>query len=146
MVGVFSKQWIEPVAQVLRNLGSERAWVVHGSDGLDEITLAGPTTVASLQGGAITVFEIRPEDVGLRMCRPEELRGGEAEANATALRAVLQRQDGADRDVALLNAAASLVVAGRVAELAEGLVLARQSVDSGRAEAALERLIAISNL
>jgi anthranilate phosphoribosyltransferase len=145
MVGVFSKQWVEPVAQVLKNLGSERAWVVHGSDGLDEITLAGPTTVASLEGGAIKTFEIAPEEVGLRRCRPEDLRGGEAESNAAALRGVLQRRDGPYRDVALLNAAAALVVAGKASTLADGVLLARQSIDSGAAEAALDRLIAISN-
>jgi anthranilate phosphoribosyltransferase len=145
MVGVFSKQWVEPVAQVLKNLGSERAWVVHGSDGLDEITLAGPTTVASLEGGAIKTFEIGPEEVGLRRCRPEDLRGGEAESNAAALRGVLQRREGPYRDVALLNAAAALVVAGKAPTLADGVLLARQSIDSGAAEAALDRLIAISN-
>jgi len=145
MVGVFSKQWVEPIAQVLRNLGSEHAWVVHGSDGLDEITLSGPTTVAALENGAIRSFEISPEELGLTLCKPDDLRGGEAEVNAAALRGVLRRQDSPYRNVALLNAAAALVVAGRANDLGSGLRLARESIDSGKAEATLDRLIAVSN-
>src|SRR5438067_10413354 len=90
MIGVFSRQWIEPIAQVLKNLGSESAWVVHGSDGLDEITTAGPTHVAALERGAVRTFEIAPEDVGLARVKPEALRGGSANENAEALIAVLK--------------------------------------------------------
>ncbi len=90
MVGVFSQQWIEPLAQVLKNLGSECVWVVHGSDGLDEITTAGPTSVAALENGKIRTFEITPEDVGLPRAKPEALRGGDAEHNAEALLDVLK--------------------------------------------------------
>src|SRR5216117_653627 len=90
MVGVFSRQWVEPIAHVLKNLGSERAYVVHGSDGLDEITTSGPTTVAALEGGKVTMFEIRPEDVGLATSKPEQLRGGDAESNVAALIDVLK--------------------------------------------------------
>src|ERR1700749_3212970 len=89
MVGVFSRQWVEPLAMVLKNLGAERAYVVHGSDGLDEITTSGPTYVAALENGAVKTFEIAPEDVGLARVKPEALKGGDAEANAKALRAVL---------------------------------------------------------
>src|SRR4051812_168289 len=89
MVGVFSKQWVEPLAQVLKNLGSERAMVVHGSDGLDEITTSGPTSVALLENGAVRTFEISPDDVGFARVKPEQLRGGDAEANAAALKTVL---------------------------------------------------------
>src|SRR5215468_540833 len=85
MVGVFSRQWVEPLAHVLKNLGSERAYVVHGSDGLDEITTAGPTAVAALENGKVTTFEIKPEDVGLKVAKPEELRGADADTNAKAL-------------------------------------------------------------
>src|SRR5882672_2585266 len=85
MVGVFSRQWVEPLAHVLRNLGSERAYIVHGSDGLDEITTAGPTSVAALENGAVKTFEIAPEDVGLARAKPEALRGGDADQNAKAL-------------------------------------------------------------
>jgi anthranilate phosphoribosyltransferase len=145
MVGVFSRQWVEPLAHVLKNLGSIQAWVVHGSDGLDEITTSGPTAVAALQDGAVKTFEIAPEDVGLARVKPEALRGGDAEANAAALKAVLQGQTGAYRDVATLNAAAALVVAGKAATLADGVKLAAHTIDTGAAEAALQRLIAVSN-
>jgi anthranilate phosphoribosyltransferase len=145
MVGVFSRQWAEPLAHVLKNLGSLRAWVVHGSDGLDEITTSGPTAVAALQDGAVTTFEIVPEDVGLSRVKPDALRGGEAGHNAVALRAVLQGEKGPYRDIAVLNAAAALVVAGKAETLADGLKLAGHTIDSGAAEAALQRLIAVSN-
>jgi anthranilate phosphoribosyltransferase len=145
MVGVFSRQWIEPLAQVLKNLGSEAAWVVHGSDGLDEITTAGPTHVAALENGAVRTFEIVPEELGLVRVKPEALRGGDAAANAQALADVLKGKKGAYRDVAVLNAAAGLVVAGRANELKQAIALAGQAIDSGAAHARLERLIAVSN-
>jgi anthranilate phosphoribosyltransferase len=145
MVGVFSRQWVEPLAHVLKNLGSVQAWVVHGSDGLDEITTSGPTAVAALSGGAVTTFEIAPEDVGLARVKPQALKGGDAEANAAALKAVLQGGKGAYRDIAVLNAAAALVVAGKAATLADGVKLAGHAIDSGAAEGALQRLIAVSN-
>jgi anthranilate phosphoribosyltransferase len=145
MVGVFSRQWIEPLAQVLKNLGSEAAWVVHGSDGLDEITTAGPTHVAALENGVVRTFEIAPEEIGLPRVKPEALRGGDASTNAQALAGVLKGKKGAFRDVAVLNAAAGLVVAGRAKELKQAVALAQQAIDSGAAHARLERLIAISN-
>jgi anthranilate phosphoribosyltransferase len=145
MVGVFSRQWVEPLAHVLRNLGSIRAFVVHGSDGLDEITTSGPTAVASLEHGAVTTFEIVPEDLGIARATPDALRGGDADANAAALMGVLQGRKGPYRDVAVLNAAAALVVADKVKTLADGLKLAGRAIDSGEAEGALDRLIAVSN-
>ena len=145
MVGVFSRHWVEPLAQVLGRLGSERAMVVHGSDGLDEITTAGPTSVASLENGAVRTFEISPEDVGLPKADPKRLLGGDAEANATALLSVLKGEKGAYRDVAMFNAAAALVVAGRAKDLPDGMALARTSIDSGEAEGRLDRLIAVTN-
>lgn len=145
MVGVFSRQWVEPLAQVLKNLGSERAYVVHGSDGLDEITTSGPTTVAALDNGTVKTFEIAPEDVGLSKAKPEALRGGDAEANAAALLAVLKGSKGPFRDVAVFNAAAALVVAGRAKDLKEGAAMAQKSLDSGEAEGRLDRLIHISH-
>src|SRR5207302_3196988 len=138
MVGVFSRQWIEPLAQVLKNLGAHSVWVVHGSDGLDEITTAGPTAVAALEDGAVRTFEIAPEDVGLKRVKPEALRGGDANENAQALADVLKGRKGAFRDVAILNAAAGLVVAGRAKELKQGVALATKSVDSGEAEGRLD--------
>ncbi len=145
MVGVFSRQWIEPLAHVLKNLGSESVWVVHGSDGLDEITTSGPTYVAVLEHGAVRSFEIAPEDVGLKRVKPDALRGGDAEQNAQALLDVLKGKKGAFHDIAVLNAAAGLVVAGRAKDIKHGVELAAKSIDSGEAEGRLDRLIAISN-
>jgi anthranilate phosphoribosyltransferase len=145
MVGVFSRQWVQPLAQVLKNLGSEAVWVVHGSDGLDEITLTGPTFVAALENGAIRSFEVSPEDVGLKRVAGEALKGGDAAANADALRNVLTGKPSAYRDVALLNAAAALVVAGRAKDLKEGLGLGIQSIDGGAAAERLKRLVEVSN-
>jgi anthranilate phosphoribosyltransferase len=145
MVGTFSKQWIEPMAQVLKNLGSDCVWVVHGSDGLDEITTSGPTSVAALENGKIRTFEIAPQDPGLPLAKPEALRGGDAEHNAKALLEVLKGKAGAFRDVAIFNAAAALVVAGKAKDLKEAAGLARKSIDSREAEGRLDRLIAVSN-
>src|SRR3982750_2741978 len=103
MVGVFSRQWGQPLAQVLKNLGSDSVWVVHGSDGLDEITLTGPTSVAALENGNIRTFEVTPENAGLARSGPGSLKGGDADANAVALRSVLEGIPSAYRDVALLN-------------------------------------------
>jgi len=145
LVGVFSRQWVLPLAQVLKNLGSESVWVVHGSDGLDEITLTGPTFVAALEKGAIRSFEVSPEDAGLKRVAGETLKGGDAAANAVALRNVLEGLPGPYRDVALLNAAAALVVAGRAKDLKEAMALGTRSIDSGAAAERLKRLIAVSN-
>jgi anthranilate phosphoribosyltransferase len=145
MVGVFSRQWVLPLAQVLKNLGSEQVWVVHGSDGLDEITLTGPTFVAALDSGTIRSFEVRPEDADLPNCGGEALKGGDATANAVALQSVLDGMPSPYRDIALLNAAAALIVAGRAATLKEGVAIGRNSLDSGAAAAKLKHLIAVSN-
>jgi anthranilate phosphoribosyltransferase len=145
MIGTFSKQWVEPMAQVLKNLGSETVWVVHGSDGLDEITTSGTTSVAALAKGKIDTFEIKPEDIGVPRAKPEALRGGDAEHNARALLDVLKGKASAFRDVAILNAAAALVVAGKATDLKGGADIARKSIDSGEAEGRLDRLIAVSN-
>jgi anthranilate phosphoribosyltransferase len=144
MIGTFSKHWIEPMAQVLNNLGSESIWVVHGSDGLDEITTAGTTSVAELKGGKIRIFEISPEDAGLPRAKPDALKGGDADTNAKALLDVLKGKKTAFRDVAILNAAAALIVAGKAGDLKEGVGLAAKAVDSGEAEGKLDRLITVS--
>jgi anthranilate phosphoribosyltransferase len=145
MIGTFSKQWVEPMAQVLKNLGSESIWVVHGSDGLDEITTAGPTSVAALENGTVRTFEIAPEDAGLARATPDALRGGDAEHNATALLDVLKGKPGPFRDISILNAAAALIVAGKAKDLRQGATLAAKSIESGEAEGRLDRLIAVSN-
>ncbi|MFN3350790.1 anthranilate phosphoribosyltransferase [Pseudorhodoplanes sp.] len=145
LVGVFSRQWIEPLAQVLKILGSDSVWVVHGSDGLDEITTSGPTAVAALENGTIRTFEIAPADIGVEPVKPEALRGGDAEHNAEALKAVLEDKPGAYRDVAVMNAAAALVVAGVAKDLKDGAEQARKALSTGAARARLDRLIAVSN-
>ena len=145
MVGVFSKQWVQPLAQVLKNLGSESVWVVHGSDGLDEITLTGPTFVAALENGTIRCFEVTPEQAGLECVGGETLKGGDGHANAIALKSVLDGMPSPYRDVALLNAAAALIVAGRAKDLKEGVALGTRSIESGAAAARLKHLVAVSN-
>ena len=145
MVGVFSRHWIEPLALVLKNLGSQCVWVVHGSDGLDEITTAGTTYVAALQDGQVRTFEITPEEAGLQRVKPDALRGGGADENARALTDVLKGAKGAFRDVAVLNAAAGLMVAGRAKDLKMAVALAQKSIDSGEAEGRLQRLVSVSN-
>jgi anthranilate phosphoribosyltransferase len=145
LVGVFAQRWVEPIAHVLGELGSERAFVVHGSDGLDELTLTGPSTVAVLDGGTVRVTAFSPEDAGLARVSPEQLKGGDAAHNARALLAVLRGERGSFRDVALLNASAALVIAGQAANLKEGVDVAARSIDSGSAAACLDRLIAVSN-
>jgi anthranilate phosphoribosyltransferase len=145
MVGVFARPWIEPLAHVLAALGTERAWVVHGSDGLDEITTSGPTFVASLEGGKVTSFEVTPEDAGLKRATTADLKGADAAHNAEALRGVLAGKPGPFRDVAILNAAAALVVAGKAKGIKEGAKLAAQSIDSGEAKKRLDKLVSVSN-
>jgi len=145
MVGVFSKHWVQPLAQVLKNLGAESVWVVHGSDGLDEITLTGPTHVAALENGSIRTFDVTPEDAGLPRATAAELKGGDAQANANALRDVLEGKQNAYRNVALINAAAALVVAGKAKDLKEGVALGTKALDTGAATDRLTRLVAVSN-
>jgi len=144
LMGVFAPEWVVPQAEVLGRLGAEAAWVVHGSDGMDEITTTGPTSVAALQDGRVVTFEIAPEEVGIARARPEDLKGSDAETNAAALRGVLAGEESAYRDIVLMNAGAAFVVAGKAADLAQGVALARQSIDDGRAMAALDMLIAIT--
>ncbi len=145
MVGVFSGQWVTPLAEVLRNLGSTQAWVVHGSDGLDEVTGTGPSAVAELKNGSVTTFQVSPSDVGLSLCQPGDLKGGDASHNATQLRAVLTGARNAYRDVAALNAAAALVVSGKARTLPDGFAMATASLDTGAAAKTLDRLVAVSS-
>ena len=145
LLGVFGAEWVRPLAEVLRALGSECAWVVHGDDGLDELTTTTTSTVAELRDGAITRFEVAPERIGISRAQPGELRGGDARDNAGALRSLLDGTAGPYRDIAVLNAAAALLVAGRVRHLEEGAVLARWSIDSGGAARRLEALVRATN-
>jgi anthranilate phosphoribosyltransferase len=145
MTGVFARQWIEPAAHVLKSHGSVKAWIVHGSDGLDEITVTGPTAVAELANGAVTVFEVHPEEVGLKVWSVQDLKGGKSEENAAALKGVLKGDRNAFRDIVLMNAGAGLVVADKVATLKEGVAIAGQILDSGAAHDRLQALVAVSN-
>jgi anthranilate phosphoribosyltransferase len=145
LIGVFSAAWLEPMAEVLRNLGSKRVWIVHGSDGLDEMTTTGPTKIVELRDGAIRAFEIAPEDVGLKRCEPAALKGGSATENAAALLQVLDGAENAYRDVAVLNAAGALVVADKAERLSQGVELAAAALKSGAARRTLARLVEVSN-
>ncbi len=144
LVGVYAPQWVQPLAEVLRDLGSENVWVVHG-EGLDEITTTGTTQVAALENGKISTFNLTPGDFGLQTVTLDALKGGDGAHNAVALQAVLDGAENAYRDISLANAAASLMIAGKATNLSEGMTLARQSLASGGAKAALQRLISVSN-
>lgn len=146
VLGVFSPEWQQPLAEALRALGSKRAWIVHGHDGLDELSTTGPSTVVALEDGKIRTFEVTPEDAGLTRVSLADLKGGDGAHNADALRRLLAGEAGPYRDIVLLNAGAALVVAGRAASLAEGVRLAEEAIRSGRAAAALDKLVAISTL
>ncbi|MBZ9935786.1 anthranilate phosphoribosyltransferase [Mesorhizobium sp. BR1-1-16] len=145
LVGVFAAEWLEPLAAVLAALGSERAWIVHGAGGVDEITSTGPTRVAALEDGRIETFTITPEEVGLPLSPPEAIKGGDATENAAALRALLGGAPGAYRDTVLLNAGATLIVAGKVTSLVEGVARAANAIDTGAAMARLDKLVAVTN-
>ncbi len=145
LVGVFDKRWLEPIAATLGQLGLEHAWVVHGADGLDEITLTGPTHVAELRDGRVTSFDIAPADAGLAVADAADLKGGEPEENAEATRAMLSGARSAYRDIVLLNAGAALVVAGRARSLEDGAAQAARAIDGGHAMAALDQLVEITN-
>ena len=145
LVGVFSAAWLLPMAEVLRNLGSERVWITHGADGLDEMSTTGTTKIVELKDGAIRAFEIAPEDVGLTRVDLAALKGGDAAHNAEALKAVLAGARNAYAEIAMLNAAGALVVAGKARELAEGVAMAGDALASGAAKRVLDRLVGVSN-
>jgi anthranilate phosphoribosyltransferase len=139
LMGIFAEEWLEPVAHVLADLGAEKAWIVHGSDGLDEMTTTGITRVAVLEHGQVSLREIAPEDAGLKRSTLAALKGGTAEENARAIRDLLAGAKSAFRDIVLLNAGAALVVADKAKTIGEGVALAAESIDKGRAAAALEQ-------
>ena len=144
LLGVFDARWLEPVAKALQSLGAERAWVVRGRDGLDEITTTDVTDVVELRGGEIRRFTVKPEDAGLPRANMIELVGGTPQDNASALLDVLDGAPGAYRDIVVLNAAAALIIADIAADLKDGALKAAESIDSGKARAALDRMAAIS--
>ena len=145
LLGVFSPELTDRLASVLRELGSERAWVVHADDGLDELSTLGRTRVSELRDGEVHTFTIDPRDLGLPYARLSDLQISSADESANLIRLMLQGTPGAVRDIAVLNAAAALVVAGRSAELAEAVPLVEEAIDSGRAAQTLEGLVRCSN-
>ncbi|MEM9716404.1 MAG: anthranilate phosphoribosyltransferase [Pseudomonadota bacterium] len=145
LTGAFSAQMIRPMAETLLALGSEKAWLVHGSDGTDEITICGPTAVAALENGAVTDTEIHPEDAGLPVHPFEDIVGGDPEYNAKAMAALLYGKHSAYRDAVLLNTAAALVVVDKASDLKAGVEMARASIDSGAAKAKLQKLAEITS-
>lgn len=145
LMGVFDKHWVEPLAHVLKNLGLDSAWVVHGSDGLDELTTTGPTRVSALKNGTITTFDVLPEHAGLPVADFEDLKGGDPAYNAAALRALLDGEKNAYRDIVVLNVAAALVLSDKAETLDNAARMAEQAIDDGSAQNALNALILTSN-
>ncbi|WP_137151909.1 anthranilate phosphoribosyltransferase [Devosia sp. FKR38] len=145
LLGVYDERWVEPVAAALLANRAIKAWVVHGSDGLDEITTTGPTHVAQIEGGSLTTFEITPEQFGLPRATLDDLRGGDPADNAVAMHALLDGKPSAYRDIVLLNAGAALLVADKVTTIDDGIAMARDVIDTGKAKDTLARLVAVSN-
>lgn len=145
LLGVYDQQWVEPVAAALLANRAIKAWVVHSSEGLDELSTSGPNFVAQIANGDLRSFELHPEQVGLKLTDPAELLGGDPADNAAAILALLDGAPGAYRDTVLLNAGAALVVADRAATIEDGIELARAVIDTGKARATLARLVAVSN-
>ncbi|AZU04287.1 anthranilate phosphoribosyltransferase 2 [Glycocaulis alkaliphilus] len=146
LLGVFDQRWLVPMAEALRDLGAERAWIVHGEDGLDEITTTGATHIASLEAdGSVREFTVTPEDAGLPRASLDDLKGGEPAENAAALHRLLDGERGAYRDIVLFNASAALVLAGKADGLKDGVALAAAAIDDGRAAGTLNKLVHITN-
>lgn len=145
LLGVYSQQWVEPVAAALLANRAIKAWVVHSSEGLDELSTSGPNFVAQIANGDLRSFELHPEQVGLRLTDPKDLLGGEPADNAAAIVALFDGAPGAYRDTVLLNAGAALLVADKVTTIEDGIALAGATVDAGKARETLARLVAVSN-
>ncbi|HPD83698.1 MAG: anthranilate phosphoribosyltransferase [Alphaproteobacteria bacterium] len=145
LIGVYDKKWVRPMAEALKNLGTTRAWVVHGHDGLDEITITDATDIAILDNGKITERTLTPADFGLQPAKMEDIQGGDATENAKALLALLNGQPSAYRDIVLANAAAVLNISGQANDLIEGVDLARSAIDNNNAINVLKRYINFSN-
>ena len=144
IIGVFDSAWTEPLAQVLKGLGHERAWVVYGDSGLDELSTTGPSQVAELKDGTVTCFEVVPEDAGLTRSQLSDLTGGDATYNAAAIDALLAGEKSPYRDIVVLSAAAALIIADKASNLKEGAAQAADAIDSGAARQVLDKLVAIS--
>ena len=145
LMGVYDKDLLVQMAEVLRELGSKKAWVVCGSDGMDELTITGVSYVAELDNGKITQFEITPQDAGLELHEKDDIKGSQPDNNAKELGLLLAGKKSAYRDIVLLNSAASLLIADKVSDLKQGVELAKNAIDSGKAQEVLAELIRISN-
>jgi len=145
LVGVFAQEWVEPMAKVLGKLGAKKAWVVHGSDGLDELTTTGSSYVSEYKNGQVTNFEVSPLDAGIPLAKLEDLKGGDAADNAKAMEAMLDGEPGAFRDIVIYTAAAALIVADKAEDLNEGAEMAAKAIDEGNSRKALERMVSITN-
>jgi anthranilate phosphoribosyltransferase len=145
VVGVYSADLVEKLAEALRELGLRRALVVHGRDGLDEITISGPSKVAEVRDGNVRVYEVTPEDFGLQRAPLGEIAGGDAAQNAAIIRAILEGERSYRRDVVLLNAAAAMVAAGHADRIGDGIPLAAYAIDSGHARQRLQLLVEFTN-
>ena len=146
LTGVYDQKWVAPIAETLKKLGSERAWVMHGSDGTDELTTTGATYVSELKNGRITSFKVYPEDAGLPRTKFKNLKGGSALYNAEAIRLMLKGEPSAYRDIVIFNAAATLIIAGKAKTLKEGAIIAAEAIDNGTAKSTLDKLVKITNL
>lgn len=145
LIGVFSQDWVRPMAEVLNKLGCERAWVVHGADGLDELSTTGPNYICEVRDGQVSEFKISPEEAGIASAKLEDLKGGEGDYNAERLRALLNGQRDAYRDIVLFGAGAAQVIAGKVDNITEGVAKAAEAIDTGAAKDALKQLVAVTN-
>tara|TARA_R110002020_G_scaffold6295_23_gene26412 strand:+ start:8476 stop:9495 length:1020 start_codon:yes stop_codon:yes gene_type:complete len=145
LLGVYAEQWVEPVAAALLANRAIKAWVVHSSEGLDELSTSGPNFVAQIANGDLRSFELHPEQVGLSLTDPKDLLGGDPAENAAAMLALFEGAPGAYRDTVLLNAGAALLVADRVDSIEDGIALARDAIDTGKAKDTIARLVAVSN-
>ncbi|AEQ51394.1 anthranilate phosphoribosyltransferase [Pelagibacterium halotolerans] len=144
LLGVFDNEWVEPVAAALLANQAQAAWVVHGDSGLDELSTTGPSFVSQIKNGNLTSFEVTPEDAGLPRAKLDDIVGGDPEHNAGELRKLLEGAKGAYRDIVLLNAAAAFIIADKVRTLPEGVAMGAEAIDSGKAKATLDKLIAVS--
>lgn len=145
LLGVYAAHWVEPLAHVLKQLGTEAAWVVHGHDGLDELSITGPSTVAELKFGAVRTFEVTPDDAGLPLAALDDIRGKTPDVNARALEQAISGAESTYRNAILFNAGAGLLIAGKAGTLRDGVAMAKDAIDSGRAFSTLKKLAEISN-
>jgi anthranilate phosphoribosyltransferase len=141
IMGVFDRKWMRPLAEVLKALGSKHVWIVRGEDGMDELTTTGKTHIVELRDGSITEFDISPEDAGLDRSSLEDIKGGDADYNAAAILGLMRGEKGAFRDIVLLNAGAAIHIAGKAVDLKEGIAIAAEQIDGGKAEKIMQRWI-----